>query len=357
MVIERINYTINKESNNTYSARITYYENGVRKFKRNGGHKLRKDCVESTEALIKDLENYTADSLRFDMISEEYKEFYKHRRKASSIKTINNIVDNHLAPYFKHTNLRQLSPSDIMKFQNEKLKEDYSGEYLKKMHGVLSAILNYAIKYYDLERNVANVVGNFEKESRKRDDYWSVEEFKAFIEPIEDLRARSFFSILFYTGMRKGEARALLWSDFDPIRKELSVNKTDYKGIVTSPKTKAGNRIITIPTHLSNLLEEYKTWYQINQIYKDEFVMFGNVTNSVSESTIDRWYEKALKLSDTRRITIHEFRHSHASDLINRVQANPYDIAQRLGHSDVHEVFNRYGHMYPNKQRSLADSL
>ena len=44
----------------------------------------------------------------------------------------------------------------------------------------------------------------------------------------------------------------------------------------------------------------------------------------------------------TRRITIHEFRHSHASDLINRVQANPYDIAQRLGHSDVHEVFNCY---------------
>ena len=357
MIIEKVNYTITKEQNGTYSARITYYENGVRKFKRNGGHVKRKNCVQSTEQMIKELENFSLDSLRFNEIAEEYKEFYRHRRKASSIKTINNIVDNHLTPYFKHSNLRQLSPSDIMKFQNEKLKKNYSGEYLKKMHAVLSAILNYGIKYYNLERNVANIVGNFEKESNKRDDYWSVEEFKVFIEPIEDLRARSIFSILFYTGMRKGEVRALLWSDLNVSRRELSVTKTNYKGVVTSPKTKAGNRVITIPSHLVELLEEYKAWYKINQLYRDDFVMFGDITTSISDSTIDRWYEKSLKLSDTRRITIHEFRHSHASDLINRVQANPYDIAQRLGHSDVHEVFNRYGHMYPNKQRSLADSL
>lgn len=357
MHIDKINYTVKKDDNDMYAARITYYENGVRKFKRNGSYEKRKDCVQTTEEIIKQLENYSSDSLKFDEIAEEYKEFYKHRRKKSSIKTINNIIDTHLIPHFKHSNLRQLSPSDIMKFQNEKLKLNYSGEYLKKIHSVLSAILNHAIKYHDLERNVANVVGNFEKESRKRDKYWSVDTFKTFISPVQDIRARAFFSILFYTGMRKGEARALLWSDYSDVRQELSVTKTDYKGEVTTPKSKAGNRVITIPKHLCDLIDEYKIWYQINHIYQDDFVIFGEVTQSISESTIDRWYSKALKLSDVDRITIHEFRHSHASDLINRVQANPYDIAQRLGHSDVHEVFNRYGHMYPNKQRTLADSL
>lgn len=357
MHIDKINYTIKKDANDMYAARITYYENGVRKFKRNGSYEKRKDCVASTEKIIADLENYSSDSLRFNEIAEEYKEYYALRNKASSIKTINNIVDIHLIPHFKHSNLKQLSPSDIMKFQNEKLKLEYSGDYLKKMHSTLSSILNHAIKFHDLERNVASVVGNFQKKSRKRDEFWSVEEFISFIAPIEDIRARVFFSILFYTGMRKGECRALLWSDYNRDRQELSVTKTDYKGDVTDPKSEAGFRKITIPKHLCDLIDEFKIWYQINHIYQDDFVIFGEVTKSYSESTIDRWYEKARKLSEVKNITIHEIRHSHASDLINRLNANPYDIAHRLGHSDVHEVFNRYGHMYPNKQRTLADSL
>lgn len=357
MYVDKINYTIKKDANDVYAARITYYENGVRKFKRNGGFEKRKDCVASTENIIKRLENFSSDSLQFNVIAEEYKNYYQYRRKPSSIKTINNIIDVHLIPHFKHSNLRQLSPSDIMKFQNEKLKKNYAGEYLKKMHSVLSAILNYAIKYYDLEKNVANVVGNFEKESNKRDKYWNVDEFNEFIKPIQDIRAYVFFSILFYTGMRKGECRALLWSDYSGVKQEIKVTKTDYKGNVTTTKTKAGKRTITIPKHLCDLIDEYKIWYQINHIYQDDFVIFGEVTNSYSESTIDRWYYKARELSDVQIIKIHEIRHSHASDLINRLNANPYDIAHRLGHSDVHEVFNRYGHMYPNKQRSLADSL
>ena len=50
------------------------------------------------------------------------------------------------------------------------------------------------------------------------------------------------------------------------------------------------------------------------------------------------------------RIVIHELRHSHASMLVNH-GAVSWLIAQRLGHADSNEVYNRYGHLYPSNQK------
>ncbi|CDN39286.1 unnamed protein product [Bacillus thuringiensis DB27] len=51
----------------------------------------------------------------------------------------------------------------------------------------------------------------------------------------------------------------------------------------------------------------------------------------------------------SEKILLHEFRHSHASYLINK-GVSPLVVAQRLGHSDVATTLNTYSHLYPSKQ-------
>lgn len=355
-MIENINYTIQKKEKG-YLARITYYENGVRRFKQNGHYELRKDCVESTDLIIQQLENNVSGALPFDKIAEEYLTWYKARRKASSFRTIDNLARSQVIPYFKGQDMHKIKPKDILKFQNDKMKHDYSGRYLREMHNVLVSIFKYAERIHELKSNPATIVGNVDVPINKRDNYWTVDEFKTFIDGVKDQRRFTLFYLMFYTGIRKGEARALIWNDYDPIKKIVRVNKTNYLGKITMPKTKAGHREVALPDHLCKVLDEYKHWYKINQVYRDDFVMFGKLVKAYNESTIDGWFREELKRSGAKKIVIHELRHSHASDLINRLNASPFEVAKRLGHSDVHEVFNRYGHLYPNQEHDLIKDL
>lgn len=57
-----------------------------------------------------------------------------------------------------------------------------------------------------------------------------------------------------------------------------------------------------------------------------------------------------------KEIRVHDFRHSHASYLINQgVEA--LIIKERLGHTDIRITLNTYGHLYPNQQKKVADML
>ena len=73
--------------------------------------------------------------------------------------------------------------------------------------------------------------------------------------------------------------------------------------------------------------------------------------------TRSKFYKKILKRdSNLKKIRIHDFRHSHASLLIN--QGEDYLVVkERLGHASITTTIDTYSHLYPSKQKDLADKL
>lgn len=62
------------------------------------------------------------------------------------------------------------------------------------------------------------------------------------------------------------------------------------------------------------------------------------------------------KDSDLTPIRLHDFRHSYVALLIH--QGEDYiTIKERLGHGSVKTTIDVYGHLYPNKQKEMADKL
>ena len=86
--------------------------------------------------------------------------------------------------------------------------------------------------------------------------------------------AKLFFKLLFYSGARKGEIRALHGVILTTMMSFIHINKTDYHGR-TAPKTKAAIRDIYLPVHMMNDIKEYLKWYKENNVYKDDYVLFG----------------------------------------------------------------------------------
>lgn len=319
-------------------------KDGKRKKVMRRGFKTQSEAKKAEAELIFNASLENPDNPTFTELAQEYLEWYKQRRKTSSYRKIESVVRIRLLPYLKNKRIQDITRRDVMKLQNELLSK-YEVNSAKRTHTVLSSILNYAIKMEYLTRNVAREVGNIEARQDKRMEYWTLDEFKKFIQHVDDLMYKAFFMCLFFGGFRKGELLAITWKDVNFDDNTIDINKTVSRNKITSPKNESSNRVIKMPNHTMNLLRQLK----LKRKPKPDHFVFGEFYDHIAETTLDRRYDEYIKKSKVKRIRIHDFRHSHASYLIN----NGYDIqivSKRLGHSNVSTTLDIYAHLYPNKE-------
>lgn len=65
--------------------------------------------------------------------------------------------------------------------------------------------------------------------------------------------------------------------------------------------------------------------------------------------------DRGSKKAGVKRIRIYDLRHSHVAHCIE-LGFSPVAIAERMGHEGINITFN-YAHLYPSKQKALADKL
>ena len=91
----------------------------------------------------------------FENLYYAYLEEMSARLKYSTIVTKRNICETKILPFFGKKPVNEIRAADIRKWQNYLLesKRGYSKTYLKNINNQLSAIINFARKYYNLETN------------------------------------------------------------------------------------------------------------------------------------------------------------------------------------------------------------
>lgn len=236
-----------------------------------------------------------------------------------------------------------------MKDKNGKL---YSVTYLKTIHNQLSAIFNHAVKYYDLRLNPAAKAGNMGVEERKEMLFWTKDEYQQFADAMMDKPISFYaFEMLYWCGIRVGELLALTTKDFDYEKGTVSINKSYQrlkgKDVITTPKTKKSNRVITMPEFLSGEMQDY-----IKMLYgaKPTDCIFP-----ISKHYLHHEMERGTKATGVKRIRIHDIRHSHVSLLID-MGFSALAIADRVGHESI-DITYRYAHLFPSKQTEMATQL
>ena len=82
-------------------------------------------------------------------------------------------------PYFNNTPINQITPLMIRNWQNTLMEcrqpngKPYSKTYLKTINNQMSAILNYAVKYYGLPGSPAAVAGSMGKSKADTMLFWT----------------------------------------------------------------------------------------------------------------------------------------------------------------------------------------
>ena len=342
----------------TWMAKVSYMDDlGVRRYKTKRGFKTKREAKDWESEFLKKIKG--SSDMTFDSLVEVYMEDCSHRLRLTTLAGKKFLIDSKIIPFLGHRSIQEIAPKDIRKWQNwllsQKNKNDkpLSQTYIKTINNQLSAIFNFAVKFYGLKTNPIRMTGSIGRKTADSMQFWTREEFDTFIESIDDKPdTRAAFSLLFYSGMRVGELLALTMSDFDIEANTVSITKSfsrlSGQDIISEPKTPKSKRVITLPGQIVEMVVEYASklpYYENNQRL---FVR----TKHFFTHEMDRGCRK----SGVKRIRVHDLRHSHASLLIE-LGVSPLAISERLGHEDIQTTLNTYSHLYPDVHNEVARKL
>lgn len=182
-------------------------------------------------------------------------------------------------------------------------------------------------------------------------------------------RAQTAAMIMMYAGLRRGELLALTWDDIDLDASTITVNKTlefvsGKPQIKNSPKTEAGNRVVTIPEILAEYLRNVPhkapiicpnasgkymsttAWSRLWQSY----IVDLNVTYGAAAG-MSKHNPHGIPISID--FTAHCLRHTYAT-LLYKAGVDVLTAQYLLGHADVQTTLGIYTHLDAElKQRGL----
>ena len=316
-------------------------------------------------------ENTPSKTFTVNSLLDDYIETKKYEIRDSSLDKSTRILKNHVLPTFEETKILNLNAQYLQQWKNVINEKGLSLTMRNNIYAAFNALLNYATKMGYIEKNPLKPLGRFKDalDFSKPEDklrYYTAEQFKEFITysksqctDFKQWKYYVFFNIAFFTGMRKGEINALKWSDIDGniihVRRSLNLKKKGVPFVETPPKNKKSYRDLQMPKQLIEILEEHKQRQKKSEAFTNDFRVCGGHKH-LSDTGISDYNKKCAIACNLPHIRIHDYRHTHASLLINE-RINIQEISRRLGHSKIEQTWNTYAHLYPREEERAVKIL
>lgn len=280
------------------------------------------------------------------------------------------IVRMQLAPLAK-SRLRDLGPEDVRRFMRGLEVKGLSGSTREQALRILRSALDLAVSDGLVPRNVARGHGiTAPPRDKGAGRALDAAELRAFMTHARKDPLWPLWAVLVGTGIRKGEALALLWSDIDRDTRTLTVaaglhsesrrtrgGKPRLQRV--DPKTDAGRRTVVIPGF---------AWAALETLDRDATAVFHRSHGRyLNPSTVDRAWAALLEKARAENeeapeerlqgtLRIHDLRHT-AATLMIASGASLDDVKRQLGHTSIAITSDVYGHLVAGRARELADAL
>lgn len=149
------------------------------------------------------------------------------------------------------------------------------------------------------------------------------------------------YQFWFNTGLRPGELQALEWRHIDFEKATARIEQNQVAGVIKTPKTAAGIRAVDLNAEAMAALRAQKP-----------ISMLRDGRAFLNPATLEPWQTDAqirknswlplMKRAGIEYRNPYQIRHTYASSLLT-AGANPWYVADQMGHAGVTMVFNTYG--------------
>src|SRR5207245_2063569 len=123
---------------------------------------------------------------------------------------------------------------------------------VRRVHATLHRAFRDAVRWNRLVRNPADLANppKLGAMTERECSTWTAAELRGFLSAVEGDRLYGLWHLLATTGMRRGEALGLRWSDVDLDAGRAAVRQTlicvGQEPRFSTPKTRKGNRVVDL---------------------------------------------------------------------------------------------------------------
>ncbi|KGR75840.1 site-specific integrase [Ureibacillus sinduriensis] len=340
------------------------------------GFKTRNEAKLALARIRLDVANGTYHQERAETYQELYDlwivQYEKTVEESTFVKT-RGYFKNHILPSMGSYKIDKIK-IDICQKHFDEWASKLSKARTIKSYAAL--VLDFGIKRGYLQTNPFTHVETRIKTKKlieaedKDENFYNREQLIDFLKCCQlSLHYKSFalLRLLAFTGMRKSEALALTWNDFNIKENELSISKAIGRGergrLYLKPTKTGSPRTIKVDEDTIAILKEWK------RIQKQEYLVLGHNTmkpnqlifsNSKNEliqlGQVEKWMYSVIKKHSLKKITPHGLRHTHCS-LLFEAGASIKEVQDRLGHTDVKTTMDIYTHVSKKAQEGVIQKF
>ena len=298
----------------------------------------KKNCVELVKQRQKEKEPQKSNDITLSRWIEKWLQVYKiPKLKPNSIASITQTLNKYVLPKLGNVPLTELDPLTIQELINNITSLRQKEITARNLNNALS-------KAYKLRLIPDNPVTAVEFDKAKADSWHALtkEEEKRLITALEHSNIKQLVLFYLYSGLRRNEAIALLWSDIDYENNVIYVNKSlDNKN---EPSTTKNGEARTVPLFdsLKRILEEIP--------HKNERIF------PVSAAYVQKYFKKLTVSLGFNHIVIHSLRHTFATRCLE-AGVNIKVLSSWLGHKTLKLTSDLYVHVQDELSKQEAEKV
>lgn len=235
----------------------------------------------------------------------------------------------------------------------------------------LVMILNSAKKRMLIEHNYATkeytnpLLGTTKEKTIYNEE--QAKEFLRLVMQERDIRKKTIFTLYLLLGLRNAEVCGLEWKDIDFENNLLKIQRNSLYfrefGVVTKvPKTQNSKRTVTMPYQLTEVLRDYRIWWNEQKIMHGDLwenadrLFLQDNGEPLHPCTPRLWLEKFERINGLNHVTPHALRHT--SITLQILAGVPIKaVSQRAGHADEHITLSIYTHFLKEEDKRAADTF
>lgn len=359
---------------NTWYVQFYYTDwTGKRKHKVKRGFPRKKEA-EAYEHSFKSIEQ--PNQITIGALADEFIKSLESKLKLGSIKPStfdakSYQIKKYILPYFKDTEASSVKVKDVEEWiqvisvwpaRKSKYKDHPTTKTMRSSNTVntarqlLGQVYKFGMKNFGLKNDPTSLAERMKYHTNdERVECWTLDQFNTFLNYVTLEHYRVFFTLLFYSGLRLGEALAITPDDIED--NVIHVNKTWVElrsgdKLIGKPKTLSSARDVIIPQYLVDTLNEYMD--MLLEIKKTDRLF------PMGEQRVRAYMSSVNVRANLPRLSPHGLRHSYASYLFS-ICKNINIVSKQLGHANANITQRVYSHMLPDEDveaiKNLNDSI
>ncbi|MFG6445306.1 tyrosine-type recombinase/integrase [Microbacterium sp. P07] len=199
--------------------------------------------------------------------------------------------------------------------------------------------------------------------SRQEARFLTPAEVTRLLRTAESHRYEVVLRFILGTGVRRGEALALSWTDVDldnaHAKLRGSLTRRGRELVVSGVKTKASRRTVALSPAMTTLLRQHRASQAAERLravnrWRGSGLVFTTAEGApVEPQNVLRTVREAARKADLIGVTVHSLRHTYATAaLLNGVALKV--VSANLGHASIQITADTYGHVTDDAARAGA---